>query len=169
MHILPWRIGFRHEPCGSCRFPLGSRSSIAAWRSPAEFLLDIATLPGSRLRFRCPKAAAPPDGSESGSGTGFRPASRFFLARPAFTSTAFILADVRRLGVGSGLKLSTVAGRPPLATRRNCHPSPSRTNENRLWIRCITGISIPPDDTSKVALSFRSRRPCPRAAPGTIL
>ena len=147
MHIVPWRIGFRHEPCGSCRFPLGSRSSIAAWRSPAEFLLDIATLPGSRLRLLGPKAVLPLDGPEIGSGTGFRPASRFFLARPAVTSTAFILADVRRFGVGSGPKLSTVAGRPLLATRRNCHPSPSRTNEIRLWIRCITGISIWPADT----------------------
>ena len=83
--------------------------------------------------------------SESGSGTGFRRASRFFLVALPTLSTAAILADDAPCSASAAaLELSTAAGRPLLATRRNCHHRPSRAKQIRLWIRCITGIRRPP-------------------------
>lgn len=148
-------------PVKACRFSLGGSGSDTSLTAPANSLSgpDQASLPGGplsssrRISLSCqvPVCGSAPEsrGSTGRSGKwerhGLSPCLTLLpsLALPV-ASTAFILADVRRFGASSGLGLETVAGRPPLATRRSCHASPSRTNEYRLWITCITGISGPP-------------------------
>ena len=123
---VPSRVPIKHCCLAvPCRVPGG-------YRYPARFPFCSSAARKLRSRWTVRKV---------GAALAFAlPHASSSLALP-IASTTFILADVRRLGGGSDPRPSTVAGRPPLATRRSCHPLPSRTNENRLWIRCITGIS----------------------------
>lgn len=79
---------------------------------------------------------------EIGSGLGFRlsPHASSSL-RPTTSSATSILSDHGRIRGGSGPKLSSVSGRPLLATTGRSHRSPSRANGIVLWITSITGIT----------------------------
>ena len=167
MHVFPGGSG-PDKSLAAFADPSRVQPSIAAWRPrrvtgrycyPSSFPVAVP-LPercGSTWRFRKVGAAlafALPHASSS-------------LALP-IASTASILADISPFRRWQRPRAVNRCRSTALAARRSCHSLPSQTNENCLWIRCITGIESSAQRNVRDTLLTRSSGPCPTAAPDTI-